>query len=384
MKPVISRLSSVQSRGFSLIEVLVVVSVIGLLVSLLLPAVQNAREAARRAQCANNVKQLALGVQNYEATTGVMPAQSLFPSQPPNPKTGWSTSWTVSLLQYTEQSAVFNAYNFGLEPVWTVETPDGRANSTVACLSLGFLGCPDDAGRSRPRAPYAPTNYMGNYGGPGQISVADGVIVPLPNQLIDRNPKVPDRLPYPGIRGPVRAANVRDGMSNTALLSERLLGLSMRGLDVRRSDAFDAKRVVFRTVRGSEIPTDPKAGAAAARRLIDECDNLPGDAKATGVVLNGQMWAAASPLQIVANSYMHAGLPNGVSCRNSREWNGDDSWLLYVGPSGSAPPSSNHSGGVNVGFCDGSVRFIKNSIDLKTWWALGSRAGGEVVSAQAY
>lgn len=373
-----------RSRGFSLIEVLVVVSIIGLLVSLLIPAVQGAREAARRAQCANNLKQLALAVQNYESATGVLPAQSLFPSRPPHPKTGWSTSWIVPLLQYTEQNALFNAYNFGLEPVWTVSAPDGQANSTVVCAQLGLLSCPDDAGRPRPRAPYSPTNYMGNYGGPGQVAVADGVIVPLPNQLLGQNPKTPDRPPYPGTRGPVRPAHVRDGMSNTALLSERLLGLSIRGLDVRRSDALDAKRVVFRTTHGSDIPVDPKEGVVAARRLVDECENLPGDAKATGLVLNGQMWAAAYPLHLVVNTYTHTGPPNGVSCRNSREWDGDDSWLIYVGPSGSAPPSSNHPGGVNVAFCDGSVRFVRNAVNLQTWWALGSRAGGEVVGPQAY
>jgi len=373
-----------QRRGVSLIEVLVVVSIIALLVSLLIPAVQSARGAARRAQCASNLKQLALAVHNYESATGVLPAQSLFPSRPPHPKTGWSTSWIVPLLQYTEQNALFNAYNFGLEPVWTVSAPEGQANSTVVSVQLSLLSCPDDAGRPRPRAPYAPTNYMGNYGGPGQVAVADGVIVPLPNQLLDRNPKAPDRLPYPGTRGPIRPGQVRDGMSNTALLSERLLGLSIRGLDVRRSDVFDAKRVVFRTTRGSDVPLDPADGIVAARRLVDECENLPGDAKATGLELNGQMWAAGYPLHLVVNSYTHTGPPNGVSCRNSREWNGDDSWLKYVGPSGSAPPSSNHPGGVNVAFCDGSVRFVRNSVDLKTWWALGSRAGGEVISAQAY
>ncbi|AGA27016.1 DUF1559 domain-containing protein [Singulisphaera acidiphila] len=369
------------NQAFTLIEVLVVVSIIGALVALLLPAIQGAREAARRAQCTNNMRQLALAAHNYESTVGVFPAQSMFPGQPPHPKTGWSTSWIVSVLQFAEQKSLFDAYNFSLEPVSTVSAPGGRANSTVTCLQLSLLLCPSDYGDNvRPRAPYAPTNYMGNYGGPGQIAVTDGLIIPLPSRLLDKNPNVPDRPPYPGTRGPVRPSHIRDGMSNTALLSERVLGLSMRGLDVRRSDTIDAKRVVFSTVRGSAIPSDSKEGLAAAQRLVNDCVNLPGEAKASAVVVNGQMWAAAFPLHLVVSSYTHTGPPNSVSCRNTQEWNGDDSWLIYVGPSGSAPPSSNHRGGVNVAFADGSVRFVKDSVNIKTWWALGSRAGGEVVN----
>ena len=371
-------------NGITLIETLVVISIIGLLVALLIPAVQASREAARRSQCASNMRQLALSVVNYESANGVLPAQSLYPVHKPYPETGWSTSWIVALLPYFEQNTLYNAYNFAHEPVWTKASSNGLANSTVTCTQLAILSCPGDASGVRPRSPYATTNYMGNYGGPGQIAITSGLIVPTQNPLLDGDPDLPDKPPFPGIRGPIRPANVLDGLSNTALLSERLLGLPVKGLGVRRGDAADTNRVVFRTVHGAAVPADPRDGPIAARALVSECANLPGELKASGSVLNGQMWAAAYPLHLVVNSYTHVGPPNAVSCRNHLEWDGGDSLLIYVGPSGSAPPSSNHVGGVNVAFGDGSVRSIRDEIDLNTWWALGSRAGGEVVSGDDY
>src|SRR3954452_23675466 len=107
-------MSSRLKSGFTLVELLVVIAIIGVLVALLLPAVQAAREAARRMQCTNNLKQLALAVMNYESTNGVFPAQSMLAAcgKPDLTLTGLSISWIPPLLQYTEQQAIFNAMNF--------------------------------------------------------------------------------------------------------------------------------------------------------------------------------------------------------------------------------------------------------------------------------
>jgi prepilin-type processing-associated H-X9-DG protein len=87
---------------------------------------------------------------------------------------------------------------------------------------------------------------------------------------------------------------------------------------------------------------------------------------------------------VVINDYLHAGPPNGPSCNNPQGSFASLSWIYFVNPSGSAPPTSNHPGGVNMGLADGSVKFIKDSIALQPWWGLGTRAGGEVISADQY
>src|SRR5262245_954303 len=122
-------------RGFTLIELLVVIAIIAVLIALLLPAVQAAREAARRVQCTNNMKQLALACQNYISANNVFPAQSVVPpAGQPNPasQTGWSISWIVPLLQYTEQMPMYNAYNFSVDPMEAASGDFGWANITVA------------------------------------------------------------------------------------------------------------------------------------------------------------------------------------------------------------------------------------------------------------
>ena len=99
---------------------------------------------------------------------------------------------------------------------------------------------------------------------------------------------------------------------------------------------------------------------------------------------SGAYWMSGYPLHVVINDYLHAGTPNGPACNNPQGSFASLSWIYFVNPAGSAPPTSNHPGGVNIAFADGSVKFVKDSISLQPCWAIGTRAGSETVSADQY
>jgi len=357
-------------RGFTLIELLVVIAIIAVLIALLLPAVQAAREAARRSQCVNNLKQLGLAVHNYVSQNNVLPAQSMFPTAQFD-SWGWSYGWTLGLLPHMEQQAAFNAFNFSLGILgngngFTYQ----QGNNTVCQMQIGTLLCPSDGVKKRPGDPYGTTNYVGNYGGPGQLAPSgvtgaySGTIVP--NQT-------PDYVNNANV-GPVGLEAITDGTSNTALFSERIVGLV--GSPQVQLNSPDSKRAVYRAA-------GPVAGTGVdgAMQLIAACKALPATTMSSRSDSSGYNWVAAFPWHVVVNAYTHVGSPNSITCNNTADQGG---WLDFSGPLGSAPPNSNHPGGVNMCMADGSVRFIKDSVSPQTFWAIGTRKGGEVISADAY
>ncbi len=375
--------TSHRSRGFTLIELLVVIAIIAVLIALLLPAVQAAREAARRAQCTNNLKQLALAVHNYESANGTFPAQSMIPplASQDRSQTGWSISWILPLLQYTEQTPMFNAYNFSDDPMTASASGNGWANTTVAASKLSILACPSenisDPLREIMSTPYyyGTTNYVGCYGGPGPLTTCSGTIVPIMNHWM--TPATNLSPTY----APVRIASITDGTSNTALISERLTGTTNYYF-TRNSNLY--KRGEWHSPVTAPYPSTQ----ATLLSYVQGCNSIAGTTTNRYGGAAGQMWIAAFPIYLVTNSYNHFGPPNQIACTNPAEsgYQGgfSDSNLYYVGPLGSAPPNSNHPGGVVEAFADGSVRFMKDSVNPVTWWALGSRSGGEVVSSDAY
>ncbi|WP_422930719.1 DUF1559 domain-containing protein [Singulisphaera sp. PoT] len=375
--------SPYRSRGFTLIELLVVIAIIAVLIALLLPAVQAAREAARRAQCTNNLKQLALAVHNYESANGTFPAQSMIPptGQKDNSQTGWSISWIVPLLQYTEQAPMFNAYNFSDDPMTASATGNGWANTTVAMSKLNILACPSESVTDPLRQItgtsfyYGTTNYVGSYGGPGPQSTCSGTIVPIANHWMQAATSLSPTY------APVRIASITDGTSNTGLISERLVGTTNYYF-TRSSNLY--KRGEWHSPVSAPYPSNQ----ATLLSYVQGCNSIAGTTTNRYGGAAGQMWIAAFPIYLVTNSYNHFGPPNQIACTNPGEatYQGgySDSNLYYVGPLGSAPPNSNHPGGVVEAYADGSVRFMKDSINPVTWWALGTRAGGEVVSSDAF
>jgi len=286
---------------------------------------------------------------------------------------GWSYGWPLALLPNLEQGPVYNAMNFstGFFGNASPSTYFTWPNTTVGYLQLAVLICPSDGSKQRPGAPYGMTNYVGNMSGPGTVAAMTGTIVPNGGWISGWG----DSQNF----GPIGIENIRDGTSNTGLFSERLVGIN--GGPTVLASSPDAKRAIFNTVDTSVGGWH--TGTAGALAFIGACKSLPGATKSINSSGNGVYWMASYPWHVAVNAYTHMGAPNSISCQNPGKEN-FGSWLTFVGPSHSAPPSSNHPGGANMAFGDGSVRFVKDSTNLQTFWALGTRNGGEVVSADAY
>jgi len=358
-------------RGFTLIELLVVISIIAVLISLLLPAVQSARESARRAQCTNNLKQLGLAVHNYVSTHNVIPPHGMFLGSawgacPPCTSEGWgnAASWTVMLLPSLEGINIYNAFNFN-------RSGDSPANYTAGINQLNFLLCPSDTTAKRIDGNWGVTNYHGNWGGPGTIRNWTGTIVPHFTTYPQAWWGNDSNLGVFGLEG------IRDGASNTALFSERLIGLNP-GETVTPNNPEDAKLGMWNIDTGGA----DTGNTALAMTALAACKAVTGPSRTTpdSSWLSGAYWALSYPWNISNNAYTHYMTPNGKTCMPINDGGG----ATWGGRSGLIPPTSNHPGGVNMTMSDGSVRFIKDSISAATWWAIGTRKGREVVSSDQY
>jgi len=355
--------------GFTLIELLVVIAIIAVLIALLLPAVQSAREAARRAQCVNNLKQMGLATHNYHSANNVLPAEGMFLgaawSTTPGVGDGWgwAASFNVALLPNMEQQPMYNAYNFN-------RGGDDPANYTVAFNQVSSFLCPSENQKARPASPWAATNYHGNHGGPGIVTNWSGTIV----QNFTDKPAAwwgaDGNLAFFGFEG------VTDGTSNTALYSERLLGLSDNGQVFPGGKNW--KRGIFLASYNGAYNQGRTADPMAA---LGACKAVPGTQGSDGSYLSGAHYALSYPWHTSNVAYTHFNTPNGMSCHSASDTCCNNVW---GGTSAIITATSNHSGGVNVCMTDGSVRFIKDSIAPQTWWAVGTKAGEEVLSADSY
>jgi len=356
-------------RGFTLIELLVVISIIAVLIALLLPAVQAAREAARRAQCTNNLKQLGLAVASYLDRNQVMPFLHGNYSNIGGPPPGgaWPLGWGASILPGLEQQALFNAVN------WSFGSDDTVRNNTIALTRVSTFICPSESRQVGPWQINTWTNYHANIGGPASVKTWSGTIVPLrsdPNNIPGQTNASPATY-----LGPIALAAIVDGTTNTACFSEKLVGIA-GSVPVLAGAGSDAKRVTFDSTLNV---TADSGSSATSLAFVQNCNALPGSKMSyVPTEWTGAVWHGSHAGTLHFNAYTHVNTPNRLSCHAANGPGGDPgSWYDAI------TPTSNHSGGVNVGFCDGSVRFIKDSINMQAWWAIGTRDGGEVISADA-
>jgi prepilin-type N-terminal cleavage/methylation domain-containing protein/prepilin-type processing-associated H-X9-DG protein len=333
--------------AFTLIELLVVIAIIAVLIGLLLPAVQSAREAARRAQCTNNLKQIGLAIHQYISDNDVLPPSGGIDLKGITTGTGrvaQNSSIHLRLLNYLEHRDVYDAYNFKLGDV--VNGNSVADNTTVMTTSINGYLCPSDANPgSRENldigytVPVTCVNYAVN-GGSNRVyqgGTVNGVAWWLGGH------------PYFGSR--VGFSSIRDGTSNTAAFSEWIKGKAGRnapGLNLVYAIA---------TLNNGGPQNDMAACQAASAPLWD---------------FKGEYWTLQDTGR--GGPYYHVLPPNKPSCNVAADYGVIDS---FIGA------SSSHPGGTNLLLMDGSVRFVKDAMNPGLWNALGTRAGGEVIGADA-
>jgi prepilin-type N-terminal cleavage/methylation domain-containing protein len=323
-------------RGFTLVELLVVIAVIGILLALVLPAVQQVRESARRTNCRNHLRQLALACHSYHDVHRILP-YGVGPDADPDlsqPGTLDDRRYSafVMLLPFIEQRAVYDQIDFNVapfHPYTNAQTgPNGElgVNGPAAQSEIAIFLCPSDSAPGL--SPWAEINYRTCSGNTWEARDGNGMFGP------DRG---------------VQLRDATDGLSQTAMLAERIRG-SYAG------DASDLRRDL---ISNRNLWTEDEFTDWCASLDLEQAAGFPVDTNSGKTWLEGNMtWTR----------YNHRLTPNRPSCKNGITWDGV-----------AMTATSQHPGGVHVALGDGVVRFVNESLDVSTWRGLGSRNGREVI-----
>lgn len=321
-------------RGFTLVELLVVIAIIGALIALLMPAVQAAREASRRATCSNNLKQLGLALHHYHETYGSCPPAGIILTGPIGLNT-LGVSAQARLLPFIEKQSVRDLVRPDLP--W-----NDPLNQPAMHTAIAVFRCPSDANSLIPPNAGAANNYYVNQG----------------SEIIYFNPWAPNNVNTPNATMPppsgvfyfesaIKFADILDGLSNTAAFSEKVTGDFNNGVSSPDSDTF----------RPGTYPSTPDQALADCLAV-----------NVTDLTKQGYSNVGAPWLQSYHSTtvYFHVAPPNQRSC-------------MYPPGRIMTTANSRHPGGVQLCLCDGSVRFVIDSIDVAVWRALGTRRGRETV-----
>jgi prepilin-type N-terminal cleavage/methylation domain-containing protein/prepilin-type processing-associated H-X9-DG protein len=360
------------ARGFTLIELLVVIAIIGLLIAILLPALQAVRQSAATLQCAHQLRQIGLALRSYHNDHECFPTIAMGSGNMVNGKclTGF-VGWHALILPYIEQSDLYDQINFdvnfadlcGAQAMADGRIGAGHPNATAAASAVSMFLCPTESiGRTNAvgNALPAPTSYTGNIGWPP--SSAGPASRPVHGGHYNGAFGVINRsAPAPWHRGAVTMRDFTDGLSHTVAVTERLV-IRSQDYNAIESGAVDAREMAFCSLSSSSTTRTLDSYLDCQKR------KLIMDAFYSASI--GHAWISGwAP---TANAYLHVLPPNGPNCHFH---------ITGVDEGGHlASPASRHGGGVNVLMADGRVEWIGNSIDTHIWWSLGSRDGEEMVS----
>jgi prepilin-type N-terminal cleavage/methylation domain-containing protein/prepilin-type processing-associated H-X9-DG protein len=343
--------------GFTLIELLVVIAIIAILIGLLLPAVQKVREAAARMQCQNNLKQLGIAAHSYHDANGTFPAAAQIASPPANNPgvvnatqnvlsayrtPGYGPNWAVLILPYIEQGNLYQQHSAGI----TAYLTSNGATQTwrnVRGATIKIMLCPSDSGQevqcSLDGGGWARGNYAANAGSSWVCHTQGGA---------NTNGTFATNAPFSGgpfgINWGAKMTSISDGTSNTVMFDEIRVGLV----------AAD-RRGTWAMAAGGSITGAMSTGDALTPNDQGEKSDDIEDCTAVRTALGNR---SLGPLR--------------MGCSND---NGQNNW-----PNWQMQARSKHTGGVNISFCDGSVRFVPDSVTQTVWGLIHGRSDGAVVT----
>ena len=358
------------SRGFTLIELLVVIAIIAVLIALLLPAVQAAREAARRAQCVNNLKQFGLAMHNYHSTNDVFPMGASLCNYNYGGGGAQFTTWNnwsahAMMLGFLEQGSLYNSINFNMEGRGSDYA--SAANSSAYNAKIALFLCPSDTNGGK-------VNDNCYYASVGPTTNAGSDTPPRPT-----NPACPNGYADPtsgvfAFRMAYSLADITDGSSNTIAFSEGRAGPVT-------ATVTPGAMIMNAGLSGSAYFLYAGQNPTLVLADLQTCSNQYNLSNTGNIsVGHGHDWGIGGVGATMFNTIVPPNSPQypWAACRTDCNGGCDGASMDY------SNAQSYHPGGVNALMADGSVRFLKNTVAINIYWALGTRANNEVISGDSY